>query len=76
MGTTGSLDVNLTPFSHALDHGMTTAAVVTDGIEAQGQTIGIALGITIAVGLLVLLLFAVLAIIPRLISRVKGIRRA
>ena len=76
MATTGSVDVNLTAFGNTINNGTKLGHYVITGVADQGDLIGLAIGLAIAIGLLISLIFLVISIIPRLIAKVKGIRRA
>ena len=76
MGTTGSIDINLTAFGSTINASTGLAADVVGGVKDQGDLIGLAVGLSIAVGLLIALIFLVITIIPRLIKAVKGIGKA
>ena len=76
MATTGSVDVNLTAISNTINNSTTLGHLVVQGVADQGDLIGLAIGLAIAIGLLIGLIFLVISIIPRLIAKVKGIRRA
>jgi len=76
MATTGSVDVNLTAIGNTINNSTTLGHLVVQGVADQGDLIGLAIGLAIAIGLLIGLIFLVISIIPRLIAKVKGIRRA
>ncbi len=76
MGSTGSVDVNLNSISNTINNSTTLGHLVMAGVRDQGEIIGLAIGLVIGIGLLIGLIFLVIAIIPRLIGKVKGIRRA
>ena len=76
MGTTGSMDINLTAFGGTINAGTGLAADVVGGVKDQGELIGLAIGLAVAIGLLIALIFLVISIIPRLIGAVKGLKRA
>ena len=76
MGTTGSVDVNLTAIGNTVNNSTTLGHLVLSGVKDQGDLIGLAIGLAIAIGLLIALIFLVISIIPRLIGKVKGIRSA
>ena len=76
MATTGSVDVNLTAIGNTINNSTALGNYVMAGVRDQGDLIGLAIGLAIAIGLLISLIFLVISIIPRLIAKVKGIRRA
>ena len=76
MGTTGSMDINLSTFGNTINAGTGLANDVMGGIRDQGNLIGLAIGLTIAIGLLFGLIFLVIGVIPKLIARVKGMKAA
>ena len=76
MATTGSVDINLTVFGNTINNVTSIAEEVTGGVADQGALIGLAIGLTLAIGLLFVLIFSILAIIPRLIGKVKGMQGA
>lgn len=76
MATSGSVDVNLTGISNSVNNATTLGHMVLAGVEDQGSLIGLAIGLAIAIGLLFGLIFLVIGIIPKLLVKLKGIRRA
>lgn len=76
MATTGSLDLNLTAISNTINNSTTLASNVMGGVKDQGELVGTAIGITLAVGLFLALVLLVIAFLPRIISTVKGLKRA
>lgn len=76
MATTGSVDVNLTAIGNTINNSTTLGHLVVGGVRDQAGLIGLAVGLAIAIGLLIGLIFLVISIVPRLIAKVKGIRRA
>lgn len=76
MATTGSLDVNMTPFGNMINNSSELGASVTGGVSDQGNLIGTAIGIAIAVGLLFGVILLVLGYIVKLIKGVKGVKHA
>ena len=76
MATTGSVDVNLTPFGNMINNSTELGSEVTGGVADQGALIGLAIGLAIAVGLLFGLIVIMLGFIVTLIQKVKGVKRA
>jgi len=76
MATTGSVDVNLTSISNTINNSTTLGHLVMAGVKDQGEIIGLAIGLALGIGLLIGLIFLVIGIVPKLIAKVKGIRRA
>ena len=76
MGTTGSVDVNLTAISNTVNNATTLGHLVIQGVADQGDLIGLAIGLVIAVGMLFGLIFLVISIVPKLLGKIKGIRGA
>ena len=76
MATTGSLDVNLTPFGDMINNSSLLGAEVTGGVSDQGDLIGLAIGLSIAIGLLFGVVVLLLAFIVTLVKKTKGIKRA
>ena len=76
MGTTGSVDVNLSEIGAIVNNSTTLADFIMGGVKDQGDLIGLAIGLAVAIGLLIALIFLVISIIPRLIKAVKGFRKA
>jgi len=74
MGTTGTMDVNLTTFGQTINAGTGLASEVMGGVRDQGDLIGLAIGLVIAIGLLFGLIFLVIGVVPKLIGKIKGIR--
>jgi len=75
MTTTGSIDVNLTPYGNTVNNSAQLAADVTAGVATQGSLIGTVMGIIIAltflIGLIVLV-FSFLFLIFRKINELRG----
>jgi len=76
MGTTGTMDINLTTFGQSINAGTGLAAEVVGGVRDQGDLIGLAIGLVIAIGLLFGLIFLVIGVIPKLIAKIKGMKAA
>lgn len=76
MATTGTVDINMTSFGQTINHSTELAQSVTGGVADQGGLIGLAIGLAIAIGLLIGLIFLVLGVIPRLLAKVKDLKRA
>jgi preprotein translocase subunit SecF len=76
MATTGTLDVNLTPYSNMTNNVATLGEQVTDGIADQGAVIGAVIGVIIAIGLLFGLVFFGLGKIMEVVRKTKGIKGA
>lgn len=74
MATTGTVDVNLSHFGDTINHATTLVDFVLEGVKEQGSLIGLAIGLVIAIGLLFALIFLVLSVVPKLLSKMKGIR--
>jgi len=74
MGTSGSVDINITHIGTTVNNATTLADLVMGGVKEQGDIIGLAIGLAIAIGLLIALIFLVIGVIPRLIKAVKNIR--
>jgi hypothetical protein len=80
MAVTGSLDVNLTPYSQMTNNAALFGEGITKGITAQSDVIGQVLGIVMAVGALVLLIGVVFGVVWFVLakgksatSRIKGV---
>jgi hypothetical protein len=76
MATTGSLDVNLTPYSTMVNNTALVGAGVTQGIADQSAVIGAVIGIVIAIGLLFGLVFLGLSKIMEVVKKTKGLKSA
>jgi hypothetical protein len=76
MATTGTLDVNLTPYSQMTNNTALLGSAVTQGIADQGAVIGAVIGIVIAIGLLFGLVFFGLAKIMEVVRKTKGLKSA
>ena len=76
MGTTGTMDINLTAFGSSINAGTDLASEVVGGVRDQGDLIGLAIGLTIAVGMLFGLIFLVISVVPKLIGKIKGLKAA
>ncbi len=74
MGTTGAVTIDLNNISDTILNATQIVEKTTEGIANQGALIGLAIGLTLAIGLLFILIFSILAIIPRLLKSVKGLR--
>jgi len=74
MATSGSVDVNLTAISNTVNNSTELGFLVLEGVQNQGDLIGLAIGLVIAIGLLFGLIFLVIGVIPKLLAKVKGIR--
>jgi len=75
MGTTGSVDINLSEIGGILNNSTALGDLVMKGVKDQGELMGLAIGLAIAIGLLIGLIFLVIGVIPRLIKVVKNIRK-
>jgi len=76
MATTGSVDVNLTPFGDMINNSTDLGANVTGGVADQGDLIGLAIGLSIAIGLLFGVVVLLLAFIVTLVKKTKNIKQA
>ena len=76
MGTTGSVDVNLTPYGYMVSNSADIGAKVITGVRDQGDLIGLAIGLTIAIGLLFGVVILLLGLIVVLIRKTKGLKHA
>ena len=74
MAVEGTVDVNLTAISNTVNNSTELGFLVLEGIQQQGDLIGLAIGLTIAIGLLFGLIFLVIGVIPKLLSKVRGIK--
>ena len=74
MATTGSVDVNLTPFGNSINNASELGANVIGGVKDQGDLIGLAIGINIAVTLLFGVVILLLVLVVVLIRKTKNIK--
>jgi len=74
MATTGSIDVNLTPYSNMINNTSSLGANVTQGVADQGQIIGLAIGLVIGLGLLFGLIMFVYGKLTGIVSATKGLK--
>ena len=73
MGTTGSVDINLSALSGQVNATTDIVNQVVTGVADQGALIGLAIGLIIAIGLLIGLVIFMLNKLTQVLSKTKGI---
>ena len=71
---TSTVSVDLDNITTLVNNSTTLTDFIMKGVKGQGSLMGLAIGLTIAVVLLIALIFSVIAIIPKLINKVKRIK--
>jgi len=76
MATTGSVDVNLTPYGNMINNSSSLGANITSGVADQGSLIGLAIGLAIAIVLLFGVVFLMFGKIMQILKTTKALKSA
>jgi len=74
MGTVGSFDLNLSAIGNTTNNATLVSEKVTGALRDQASLIGLGIAIALALTLIFGVIFLAMNFVPRLISKVKGLK--